>query len=83
MPGYCLPDPGFALRRETQRGLLPSVLPLKSEEPLMVGKSGVAGKGSVLRLKVGCLRVCEQGPIAAVYPDGSGTTPHPARCWTA
>jgi (2Fe-2S) ferredoxin len=24
----------------------------------------------VLRSKVGCLRVCEQGPIAVVYPDG-------------
>lgn len=28
------------------------------------------GKGSVLRSKVDCLRVCEQGPIAVVYPDG-------------
>lgn len=26
--------------------------------------------GSVLRSKVDCLRVCEQGPIAVVYPDG-------------
>ncbi|OFW64057.1 MAG: hypothetical protein A2135_11675 [Actinobacteria bacterium RBG_16_67_15] len=28
------------------------------------------GAGSVLRTKVDCLRVCEQGPIAVVYPDG-------------
>lgn len=28
------------------------------------------GGGSVLRSKVDCLRVCEQGPIAVVYPDG-------------
>lgn len=28
------------------------------------------GQGSVLRSKVDCLRVCEQGPIAVVYPDG-------------
>ena len=28
------------------------------------------GTGSVLRTKVDCLRVCEQGPIAVVYPDG-------------
>jgi (2Fe-2S) ferredoxin len=27
-------------------------------------------EGTVLRSKVGCLRVCEQGPIAVVYPDG-------------
>jgi (2Fe-2S) ferredoxin len=26
--------------------------------------------GTVLRSKVDCLRVCEQGPIAVVYPDG-------------
>lgn len=28
------------------------------------------GSGSVLRTKVDCLRVCEAGPIAVVYPDG-------------
>lgn len=28
------------------------------------------GEGTVLRSKVDCLRVCEQGPIAVVYPDG-------------
>lgn len=36
------------------------------------------GEGSVLRTKVDCLRVCEQGPIAVVYPDGvwyRGVTP--------
>ncbi len=26
--------------------------------------------GRVLRSKVDCLRICEQGPIAVVYPDG-------------
>ena len=29
------------------------------------------GQGTVLRSKVDCLRVCEQGPIAVVYPDGT------------
>jgi (2Fe-2S) ferredoxin len=29
-----------------------------------------AGSGSVLRSKVDCFRVCEQGPIAVVYPGG-------------
>jgi (2Fe-2S) ferredoxin len=29
------------------------------------------GAGRVLRSKVDCLRVCEQGPIAVVYPDGT------------
>jgi len=29
------------------------------------------GSGTVLRSKVDCLRICEQGPIAVVYPDGT------------
>lgn len=29
-----------------------------------------AGSGSVLRTKADCFRICEQGPIAVVYPDG-------------
>ena len=28
------------------------------------------GDGTVIRSKVDCFRVCEQGPIAVVYPDG-------------
>jgi (2Fe-2S) ferredoxin len=27
-------------------------------------------QGGVLRSKVDCLRICEDGPIAVVYPDG-------------
>ena len=30
-----------------------------------------AGGGSVLRSKVDCLRICEQGAIAVVYPEGT------------
>lgn len=29
------------------------------------------GTGTVLRDKVDCLRVCEQGPVAVVYPEGT------------
>ena len=29
------------------------------------------GAGSMARSKVDCLRVCEQGPIAVVYPEGT------------
>ena len=29
-----------------------------------------SGIGTVLRSKVDCLRVCERGPIAVVYPEG-------------
>jgi (2Fe-2S) ferredoxin len=28
------------------------------------------GDGRVLRTKVDCFRICEQGPIAVVYPEG-------------
>ena len=29
------------------------------------------GEDCVYRTKANCLRVCEQGPIAVVYPDGT------------
>ena len=29
------------------------------------------GNGCVYRSKVNCLRVCDKGPIAVVYPDGT------------
>lgn len=29
------------------------------------------GDGSVLRTKADCLRICDDGPIAVVYPDGT------------
>ena len=32
---------------------------------------GLSEQGGVLRTKVNCLRVCEGGPIAVVYPEGT------------
>ncbi|MFQ5967972.1 MAG: ferredoxin [Acidimicrobiia bacterium] len=29
------------------------------------------GEGSILRTKVDCFRICEQGPVAVVYPEGT------------
>ena len=31
---------------------------------------GLSDRGGVLRTKANCLRVCEGGPIAVVYPEG-------------
>lgn len=31
---------------------------------------GLVGQGGVYRTKANCLQVCEQGPVAIVYPDG-------------
>ena len=32
---------------------------------------GLDINGRVFRSKAGCLRICQQGPIAVVYPDGT------------
>lgn len=32
---------------------------------------GLSDQGGVLRTKANCLRVCESGPIAVVYPEGA------------
>lgn len=32
---------------------------------------GLSGRGGVLRTKANCLRICEGGPIAVVYPEGT------------
>jgi len=31
---------------------------------------GLSEQGGVFRTKANCLRVCEQGPVAVVYPEG-------------
>lgn len=33
-------------------------------------RRGLSDGGGVLRTRVACLRVCDDGPIAVVYPDG-------------
>ncbi len=32
---------------------------------------GLSEQGGILRTKANCLRICEGGPIALVYPDGA------------
>src|SRR4029077_1059638 len=32
---------------------------------------GLSDQGGILRTKANCLRICEGGPIAVVYPEGT------------
>lgn len=32
---------------------------------------GLSNRGGILRTKANCLRICEGGPIAVVYPEGA------------
>ncbi|MBI4912164.1 MAG: (2Fe-2S) ferredoxin domain-containing protein [Acidobacteria bacterium] len=32
---------------------------------------GLSGEGGIFRTKVNCLRICQKGPIALVYPEGT------------
>ncbi len=51
-------------------------LGVTSAPPAWYGQSSLEatpvppGGGSVLRTKADCLRICEMGPIAVVYPEG-------------
>lgn len=50
---------------------LSSAPPRWHGEPATSPLERPSGEGSVLRSKVDCLRICEMGPIAVVYPDGT------------
>jgi len=50
----------------TREGSLASWAYLKAR----LDELGLSGAGGVYRSKVNCLRVCLQGPIALVYPEG-------------
>lgn len=38
---------------------------------LRLKQLGLAEKGGILRSKANCLRICQGGPIAVVYPEGA------------
>jgi (2Fe-2S) ferredoxin len=56
--------------RLNRMGLATSPPPWRGD-PHLPAEGVAPGTGSVLRSKVDCLRVCESGPIAVVYPDGT------------
>ncbi len=55
------------LKRRLKELDLTSAPPLWQSTPAF--EMSEPGGGSVLRSKVDCLRICEDGPIAVVYPD--------------
>lgn len=36
-----------------------------------LAETGLSDDGGVLRTRANCLRVCESGPVAVVYPEGT------------
>ena len=62
----------FLCSDQTKPKCCPKALGLKSWEYLKnrLSELGLSQSGMVFRTKANCLRVCQQGPIAVVYPDG-------------
>jgi (2Fe-2S) ferredoxin len=59
------------LKRRTKELGLTSAPPPWAGKPDLDPSPGPPGDGTVLRSKVDCLRICESGPIAVVYPEGT------------
>lgn len=72
----CAPaDEGAALwtylkRRTTELGLSSASAPWRGQELDTLPAAPEPGIGTVMRTKADCLRICEQGPIVVVYPEG-------------
>ncbi len=62
----------FLCADQTEANCSPKTKTLQSWEYLKARLSelGLDNRGGIYRSKVNCLRVCSQGPIAVVYPDG-------------
>ncbi len=62
----------FLCADQTEANCSPRRKTLESWEYLKTRLSelGLDNRGGIYRSKVNCLRVCSQGPIAVVYPDG-------------
>lgn len=59
------------LKKRTKELGLSTPPPLWYSKPEAPAKPEPLGDGMVLRSKVDCLRICEAGPIAVVYPEGT------------
>ncbi len=68
----------YLKRRTRELGLSSAPPPWRGKDPDSLPDPPRAGTGTVLRTKADCLRICEQGPIVVVYPEGvwyGGVTP--------
>jgi (2Fe-2S) ferredoxin len=59
---------GYLKSRLKELGLASAPAPWRGD--FAVEPDTPRGSGTVLRSKVDCFRICEQGPIAVVYPGG-------------
>ena len=59
------------LKARLKQADLATAPPRWRDHPTLEANPEPVGEGSLLRSKVDCLRVCEQGPIAVVYPEGT------------
>jgi (2Fe-2S) ferredoxin len=59
------------LKQRTKELGITSAPPPWAGRPDLEATPWPEGKGTVLRSKVDCLRICERGPIAVVYPEGT------------
>ena len=62
----------FLCADQTEPKCSPKKLSLQSWDYLKrrLNELGLAESGAVYRTKANCFRICQQGPIAVVYPDG-------------